>query len=108
MHRHQVGNRNARRKGWWDACGDTLPTELASYIAPEAEAASIRGFSAQIIPGMLQTDEYARSIAFDHLRATAYEVEESFSFIGRGRRSPGCVVARRGCGRALPIWSGRE
>ncbi|MEV4383590.1 helix-turn-helix transcriptional regulator [Streptosporangium sp. NPDC049644] len=54
--------RNARLKGWWDAYGDTLPTELASYIALEAEAASIRGFSAQIIPGMLQTDEYARSV----------------------------------------------
>ncbi|MGW4421341.1 helix-turn-helix domain-containing protein [Streptosporangium sp. NPDC004631] len=54
--------RNARFKGWWDAYGDTLPTELAAYIALEAEAASIRGFSAQIIPGLLQTEEYARSV----------------------------------------------
>ncbi|WP_329091659.1 helix-turn-helix domain-containing protein [Streptosporangium sp. NBC_01469] len=54
--------RNSRFKGWWDAYGDTLPTELAAYIALEAEATSIRGFSAQIVPGMLQTDEYARSV----------------------------------------------
>ncbi|MFJ2031174.1 helix-turn-helix domain-containing protein [Streptosporangium sp. NPDC087985] len=54
--------KNARFKGWWDAYGDTFPTELATYIALEAEAAAIRGFSAQIVPGMLQTDEYARSV----------------------------------------------
>lgn len=53
--------RDARKKGWWQAYGD-LPTEYTTYIGLEAETASMRGFAATIVPGLLQTEDYARAV----------------------------------------------
>ncbi|MFC6082189.1 helix-turn-helix domain-containing protein [Sphaerisporangium aureirubrum] len=53
--------RDAQKKGWWQAYGD-LPSEYATYIGLEADAASIRGFAADIVPGLLQIEDYARSV----------------------------------------------
>ncbi|MET8157908.1 helix-turn-helix transcriptional regulator [Sphaerisporangium sp. NPDC005289] len=53
--------RDAQKKGWWHAYGD-LPTEYATYIGLEAEAASVRCFASEIIPGLLQTEDYARAV----------------------------------------------
>jgi transcriptional regulator with XRE-family HTH domain len=56
--------RIARRRGWWDG------PELRSHITPamrqlvqyEAEAVAIRCFQPTLIPGVLQTPEYARTV----------------------------------------------
>ncbi len=53
--------RDSQKKGWWHAYGD-LPTEYATYIGLEAEATSIRSFAPEIIPGLLQTEDYARAV----------------------------------------------
>ncbi|WP_275936253.1 helix-turn-helix domain-containing protein [Sinosporangium album] len=53
--------RDAQKKGWWHAFGD-IPTEYAAYIGLEAEAASMRSFAPQVVPGLLQTEHYARAI----------------------------------------------
>ncbi|RBQ14381.1 XRE family transcriptional regulator [Spongiactinospora rosea] len=54
--------RTARRRGWWDAYADSLPTDYATYIELEAETASIRAFNPIILHGLLQTEDYAREI----------------------------------------------
>jgi transcriptional regulator with XRE-family HTH domain len=51
--------RQARLKGWWNAYGDVLPDD---YIGFEAEAAAISTFESLYVPGLLQTEEYARAI----------------------------------------------
>ncbi|MEO3746937.1 helix-turn-helix transcriptional regulator [Plantactinospora sp. B5E13] len=51
--------RQARQKGWWNAYGDVLPDD---YVGFEAEAESISTFQSLYIPGLLQTEEYARAI----------------------------------------------
>lgn len=51
--------RQARQKGWWSAYGDVLPDD---YVGFEAEAASISTFQSLYVPGLLQTEEYARAI----------------------------------------------
>ncbi|GIH71281.1 helix-turn-helix domain-containing protein [Sphaerimonospora thailandensis] len=53
--------RDAQKKGWWHAYGD-LPSEYATYIGLEDEAASMRSFAPSVIPGILQTEDYARAI----------------------------------------------
>ena len=50
----QLG-RDARRRGWWTAYSDVF---TGSYIAMEAEAASIR-INAHLMPGIFQTPGYA-------------------------------------------------
>ena len=54
--------REAERKGWWEDYSDALPAEYAAFIGLEAEAVSALNWESQIIPGLLQTAEYAREI----------------------------------------------
>src|SRR5580704_1093256 len=63
-HREQVLAlaREASQKGWWEAYSDALPEELIALIALEDEATSSWMWQVDLIPGLLQTEEYARQI----------------------------------------------
>ena len=52
--------RDARQPGWWHSFRDVLPNPYEVYIGLEAGAASIRNFEPIVVPGLLQTEEYAR------------------------------------------------
>jgi transcriptional regulator with XRE-family HTH domain len=52
----------ARQRAWWEAYGDVLPDAYETYIGFEAEAASISTYQAQLVPGLLQTAEYATAV----------------------------------------------
>jgi transcriptional regulator with XRE-family HTH domain len=52
----------ARQRAWWEAYGDALPNAYQTYIGFEAEATSIFTYEAQIVPGLLQTAEYASAV----------------------------------------------
>ena len=54
--------REARRKGWWHTYGRTLPHWFESYIGLEFEAVRLRDFQSMVVPGLLQTEDYARSV----------------------------------------------
>ena len=60
--------RDARRKGWWHSYGRALPTWFEAYIGMESEAARLRDFQPLVVPGLLQTEGYARAV----LRAAPY------------------------------------
>ncbi|WP_433190978.1 helix-turn-helix domain-containing protein [Actinoallomurus sp. CA-150999] len=53
--------REARQPGWWHSFRDVLPDPYAAYIGFESGAASIQNFEPLVIPGLLQTEEYARA-----------------------------------------------
>ncbi|GAA4930553.1 helix-turn-helix transcriptional regulator [Streptomonospora halophila] len=52
-------SRLAGERGWWSQYKDLVPEMLADF---EAEACAFRTYQAQVIPGMLQTPEYADAI----------------------------------------------
>jgi transcriptional regulator with XRE-family HTH domain len=54
--------REARRKGWWHTYGRALPTWFEPYIGLEAEAVRLRDFQSMVLPGLLQTEDYARAV----------------------------------------------
>ena len=54
--------REARRKGWWHTYGRVLPTWFEAYIGLESEAVRLRDFQSMVIPGLLQTEDYARAV----------------------------------------------
>lgn len=57
--RLQALNRGARERPWWAIYrDDTYPTYL-DYVGYEAGAAFIRQFQSSLVPGLLQTAEYA-------------------------------------------------
>jgi transcriptional regulator with XRE-family HTH domain len=53
--------REGQRKGWW-ADYDDVPAEFGIYVGLEAAAASLRAYESQLIPGLLQTRDYARAV----------------------------------------------
>lgn len=54
--------RDARRKGWWHTYGQVLPHWFEAYIGLEAEATKQRDFQPMVIPGLFQTEDYARAM----------------------------------------------
>jgi transcriptional regulator with XRE-family HTH domain len=54
--------REARRKGWWHTYGRVLPTWFEAYVGLESEAVRLRDFQPLVMPGLLQTEEYARAV----------------------------------------------
>jgi transcriptional regulator with XRE-family HTH domain len=55
-------SRNGRKKGWWQKHADDLVPEMMEVISLEADAISIEFFEVILIPGLLQTEEYARAL----------------------------------------------
>jgi transcriptional regulator with XRE-family HTH domain len=51
--------REAERRGWWTDYSDVF---TGSYVALEDEASTIREWQPQFIPGLLQTQDYAREV----------------------------------------------
>jgi transcriptional regulator with XRE-family HTH domain len=51
--------REAQQKGWWQSFGDAPAVPLAGL---EVEAASMRSYEALLVPGLLQTEEYAERV----------------------------------------------
>ncbi len=54
--------REAERKGWWETFSADLPEELIDFIGMEAEAATAWNWEPQVVPGLLQTESYAREL----------------------------------------------
>jgi transcriptional regulator with XRE-family HTH domain len=54
--------KQTRDRGWWQRQGIVL---TSSFVAFEQAARQIRSYEAQCVPGLLQTDEYARALIAD-------------------------------------------
>ncbi|GEL21914.1 transcriptional regulator [Pseudonocardia sulfidoxydans NBRC 16205] len=52
----------ANAPGWWQHYGDMLPSWFEMYLRLEQAASVIRTFQVQFVPGLLQTEDYARSV----------------------------------------------
>jgi transcriptional regulator with XRE-family HTH domain len=51
--------RETRQRGWWQPYGSVL---TSAFIGFEAASKQIRSYEAQCVPGLLQTEEYARAL----------------------------------------------
>jgi transcriptional regulator with XRE-family HTH domain len=66
--------REARQKGWWHPYSTVL---TGAYVGMEAAAGSVRAYEQQVVPGLLQTEDYARAmIRSARPDITADEVEQ--------------------------------
>ena len=54
--------RRGRARVWWTPYRSSVPDPYDEYLALEAEAVVMAEWEAQVVPGLLQTDEYARAV----------------------------------------------
>ncbi|MGW4770941.1 helix-turn-helix domain-containing protein [Nocardia sp. CA-119907] len=54
--------RQANEPGWWHRYSDLLPSWFGTYLGLEQAATKIRTYEAHLVPGLLQTPEYARAV----------------------------------------------
>ncbi|MFD0782688.1 helix-turn-helix domain-containing protein [Micromonospora azadirachtae] len=55
--------RETKSKGWWHAYGDAVPSWFELYVGLESAASHLRQYEETLIPGLLQTREYALGLA---------------------------------------------
>nr|MDT0523752.1 Scr1 family TA system antitoxin-like transcriptional regulator [Streptomyces sp. DSM 41633] len=52
----------ANRPGWWQRFHDVLPDWFSMYVSLEGAASLLRMYEPHFVPGLLQTEEYARAV----------------------------------------------
>jgi uncharacterized protein DUF5753/helix-turn-helix protein len=68
--------REANAPGWWQQYGDLLPQWFRAYVDLESAATLIRTYEGQLVPGLLQTEDYMRAvIGGAHLAESSEEAE---------------------------------
>ena len=55
----------SRQKGWWTTYNvwDTIPDEFEEFVGLESEASRMRSYEDMVVPGLLQTADYATALA---------------------------------------------
>ncbi|PZG34434.1 transcriptional regulator [Spongiactinospora gelatinilytica] len=69
--------REARRQGWWHPYRAVLKTGFTQFLGFEAEAATYRGYDAQVIPGLFQTGDYARAVLLGSRQVSSEEADRA-------------------------------
>ncbi|WP_250214517.1 helix-turn-helix domain-containing protein [Acrocarpospora catenulata] len=91
--------RRANQPGWWHEYRDVVPDWFQDYLGLEQDAELIRTYEIQLIPGLLQTEDYARAvIAQGHQGAPREQIERRVAL--RMRRQQVLVRSRR-----LKLWA---
>jgi transcriptional regulator with XRE-family HTH domain len=53
---------DANQPGWWQRFHDILPGWFSMYVSLEGAASLIRSYEPHFVPGLLQTEDYARGV----------------------------------------------
>ena len=54
--------RESGERGWWADFGSTVPHWFADFLGMETVASEVWTYESEPVPGLLQTDEYARAV----------------------------------------------
>jgi hypothetical protein len=91
--------RQSHQAGWWQSYSHVLSDAYQDFIGLEATAATISTYEAQLIPGLLQTEAYAKAIAAASLVGESQEEREQFVQVRLTRQH---VLARE---EPLQFWA---
>jgi hypothetical protein len=89
----------ANQQGWWHQYDEVLPGWFQPFVGLEGSARLIRTYEAQFVPGLMQTEDYARAVIYAGDRNAAAHVVEERVKLRQARQA----VLRR----ALPpkVWA---
>ncbi|MFE0686705.1 helix-turn-helix domain-containing protein [Streptomyces xiamenensis] len=65
--------KETKARGWWHAYGDVIPEGFDVYVGLEEAATRLATYENEVVPGLLQTERYAREIIRVHLRGISEE-----------------------------------
>ncbi|HUK67600.1 MAG TPA: helix-turn-helix transcriptional regulator [Streptosporangiaceae bacterium] len=72
--------RQANAQGWWHVYSDIMANWFEAYVGLEEAAASVRTYEVQFVPGLLQTEGYARAVTMlGYADSPAEEIERRVS-----------------------------
>ncbi|MGH3381993.1 MAG: helix-turn-helix domain-containing protein [Actinoallomurus sp.] len=54
--------KETKARGWWHSYGDVIPETFDLYIGLEESASQLSWYSSELVPGLLQTEDYARAV----------------------------------------------
>jgi Domain of unknown function (DUF5753)/Helix-turn-helix domain len=54
--------KETKARGWWHAYDDVIPEWLNLYIGLEEAASRLFSYQSELVPGLLQTEDYARAV----------------------------------------------
>jgi Domain of unknown function (DUF5753) len=54
--------KETKARGWWHAYGDVIPEGFDVYIGLEEAASQLATYEPDLVPGLLQTEDYARTL----------------------------------------------
>jgi transcriptional regulator with XRE-family HTH domain len=67
---------HANSQGWWSRYDDVMPDWFETYVGLEQATSLIRTYELQFVPGLFQTEDYARAVTvLGHRSATPDEIE---------------------------------
>jgi transcriptional regulator with XRE-family HTH domain len=66
----------ARQRGWWSAYSALFDTELQRFHGLEHGAQSVRTYESLIMPGLLQTPDYARALMEADVSVRPVEIDQ--------------------------------
>jgi transcriptional regulator with XRE-family HTH domain len=78
--------RRSRRRAWWHGYTDVVPPDSAKFYGLEDGAATIDEHRVALVPGLLQTDRYARALIGAATDAPAEVVERRIALRRERRR----------------------
>jgi transcriptional regulator with XRE-family HTH domain len=70
--------RQAHQPGWWQSYGHALCEAYQDYLSLETSALTIQAYEPQLVPGLLQTEDYARAVAEASLLTDNRAEQEEF------------------------------
>ena len=91
-------SRSVSRRGWWHRYAEVLEPGDLERISMESEVAAIRNFETVLVPGLLQTEEYARAV----MAGCGYTPEAAAPFVAV-RMARQQVLARPDAPRFLAV-----
>jgi transcriptional regulator with XRE-family HTH domain len=90
--------RGSRRKSWWAPFSDILPERFQEHLSIESDATRMLIYQPLLVPGILQTQEYAQELIRGGEKDTAVEDLESYLAVRMARQdvlrkedAPQCV-----------------
>jgi transcriptional regulator with XRE-family HTH domain len=92
--------RDARQRGWLHAYQAVLPEQYTTYIGFEGEARGAWNYESLYVPGLVQTEDYARAVIRGGFPSASRDEIERRVQVGRGGHS-GCGLYRQHGRRAF-------